>query len=227
MVKNNLAEKQTTELSTPQAYENMGQDIGVENMATPRLKLLQGISPEVDEDKPGYVEGAKKGDIYNTVTGDLAKSIYVIPLKFTSGYVAFDKTERMPYYSKQAETNLFATAPEAVSELIAEGHQPDNFKITKSHRHILIEVKRAEGSDDWKMVSPAISDWTNSKVKVGERWNSAIHAKGGPRFDCIWKLSSKTESYAGNQYYNFAYKYIGQTPKELLEECADLYNKIN
>ena len=59
-----------------QGMDNMGQ----EDLALPFLKILSGLDPILDER-----EDARKGDIYNTVTGQIYKGkdgIRVIPCAY-------------------------------------------------------------------------------------------------------------------------------------------------
>ena len=62
--------------------ENIQQD----DLATPRLKILMQLSPELEE-----LENAKAGMIYNTVTNELydgSKGIRVLPCAYQRQYVA-------------------------------------------------------------------------------------------------------------------------------------------
>ena len=61
--------------------ENIQQD----DLATPRLKILMQLSPELEE-----LENAKAGMIYNTVTNELhdgSKGIRVLPCAYQRQYV--------------------------------------------------------------------------------------------------------------------------------------------
>ena len=61
--------------------ENMGQD----DLALPFLKILGGMSKELDD-----LEDARKGDIYNTVTGAVYKGkdgIKVIPVAYQRRFI--------------------------------------------------------------------------------------------------------------------------------------------
>lgn len=61
-----------------------GQDIAAEDKSIPFISLAQGLSPQLDPSKPGYLEAAKIGSIFNTVTGDVyagAVGARVIPVK--------------------------------------------------------------------------------------------------------------------------------------------------
>ena len=61
------------------------QNVSNDTMATPRIKILMQLSPELEE-----IEGAKAGMIYNTVTQELYKSdegLRVVPCYFQLQYV--------------------------------------------------------------------------------------------------------------------------------------------
>jgi hypothetical protein len=64
-----------------QGMDNMGQ----EDLALPFLKILSGLDPILDER-----EDARKGDIYNTVTGQIYKGkdgIRVIPCAYQRRFI--------------------------------------------------------------------------------------------------------------------------------------------
>ena len=59
-------------------FENMTQD----DMALPFVRILGQLSPQVTDGDAKYIEGAKPGNIYNTVTSELydgKKGIKIIP----------------------------------------------------------------------------------------------------------------------------------------------------
>ena len=68
-----------------QGFENMTQ----EDMALPFVRILGQLSPQVTEGDAKYIEGAKPGMIYNTVTSELydgKKGIKVIPCYYKKDY---------------------------------------------------------------------------------------------------------------------------------------------
>ena len=80
---NELKAKQETSLAlfgndVSKGFENMTQ----EDMALPFVRILGQLSPQVTDGDAKYIEGAKPGMIYNTVTSELydgKKGIKVIP----------------------------------------------------------------------------------------------------------------------------------------------------
>jgi hypothetical protein len=67
-----------------------------ESYAIPFLQILQKMSPLVDEDSAKYVQGAKAGMIYNTVTGRLydgKAGILIIPCAYRRSFIRWGGRE--------------------------------------------------------------------------------------------------------------------------------------
>ena len=71
------------------------ENVGGEHLQTPRVKLLQQMNNEVDENNDAYVEGAKPGDLLNMVSNEIyGKEIYVINVHFNEDFVVWRKREK-------------------------------------------------------------------------------------------------------------------------------------
>jgi hypothetical protein len=66
-----------------------GLDFGVEDMAIPRLYLLQDMSPQVKDRDPDFVPGARPGMWLNTVTRQAFPSFRFIPIKYQRRFVGW------------------------------------------------------------------------------------------------------------------------------------------
>ena len=47
------------------------ENVGTDDLAIPRLDLIQQLSPQIDKSSPKYIEGAETGHIFNTLTGEV------------------------------------------------------------------------------------------------------------------------------------------------------------
>ena len=87
---NEIKAKQETSLAlfgddVSKGFENMTQ----EDMALPFVRILGQLSPQVTEGDAKYIEGAKPGMVYNTVTSELfdgKKGIKIIPCYYKKDY---------------------------------------------------------------------------------------------------------------------------------------------
>jgi len=94
--------------------ENISQD----DLATPRLKVLMQLSPELED-----LEGAKAGMIFNTVTNDLydgSNGIRVLPCAYQRQYVEWADRGQ----GSGAPINVF----DASSDILTKTTRDDNNK---------------------------------------------------------------------------------------------------
>lgn len=63
------------------AFGNLGYEhVTSADLLIPRLTILQKMSPQIDDGNAAYIEGAKYGDFCDTGTGEIWKSISVVPV---------------------------------------------------------------------------------------------------------------------------------------------------
>lgn len=191
------------------------EQVGVEHLAIPRLKLLQKMSDEVDRHHENYVEGAQDGDFINSLDKSLyGTSLVVVNLKFSDDFVVWKKREKgggfLGNFSTQAEAQA----------AIDEQEDPDHYDITQTHSHLLVMLDETTG----QMSKPIIMDMSSSKLRVSRTWNSQINMKGGDRFSGVWRLNSKqTQNRAGNSFANVDVSWMGWATDEIYDQCKAIY----
>ena len=100
------------------------ENITSDHLTVPRVKLLQQLSNEVDPNHEDYLEGAKPGDFFNTVTNELiGREIYVINLIFKEEFVVWRKLSE-----GGGLKGTFATHKEAMDFLASEELKVEDFK---------------------------------------------------------------------------------------------------
>ena len=64
------------------------EEVGKDHLQTPRVKLIQTMSNEVDPNHSEYIEGLVPGDFINSVTKEnYGTEMYVLNIKFTEDFV--------------------------------------------------------------------------------------------------------------------------------------------
>jgi hypothetical protein len=207
------------------AHVQAGGGLGNENVTadhlqTPRVKQLQQLSNEVDENHSEYIEGSKPGDFINTITREnYGKDIYVINVKFTEEFVAWKKREK-----GGGLAGTYSTEKEAIDTLTAQGLNPDDFDITQTQSHLLIMKDAETGNLD----TPFIFDCASSKLRVSREWNTQIARLGGDRFSSLWKMSSsQTQNRAGQKFYNIAVENVGWVTDEDYESAKKVFESVS
>jgi hypothetical protein len=181
------------------------QNVSTDTMATPRIKILMQLSPELEE-----IEGAKAGMIYNTVTQDLFKSdegIKVIPCYFQLQYVEW--TDRGQ--GSSAPVNVY----DASSDILLKTKRDDQNKdrldsgnyIDTCHNHFVLVM------DSTGIPSPAVITFKSTQLKHSKRWNTMMKRQflkgangnlfAAPSFANVYKWGTMKESNDKGTWYGW------------------------
>lgn len=206
------------------AHLQLGSNAGNENVSTsdlqiPRLKLLQKISPELEEGHEKFVKGAKAGQFYNTVTGKTTEELYVINMHFARGYSVFKKRANGGGFFGEFESEA-----EATEAMVEANEDPSQFDIAENHRHMLLLLD-ADGNVDM----PALMDFTSTKIRTSKAWNSDIQvnaAGNSPRFGLVYRLHSVKQSNAKGSWHGVGYEFAGFASEELFAQAKEQYEKL-
>lgn len=196
-------------------YEDAEHDSGFEeadkdSYAIPFLVPLQKGSPQCEEEGGEYVEGAKPGMIYNTVSGELfdgKKGISVIPCHYTRTFVEWKPRkagggfvgEHLPEEGLQATTNR---DPETNRDILPNGND-----LVDSRNHYVLLVKE-DGSTE-----PALITMASTNIKKSRRWmtrmqNLSANAPDGrkftpPMYAHVYTLKTMFESNDKGTWYSW------------------------
>ena len=173
--------------------ENMGQ----EDLALPFIKILSGLDTILDTH-----ETARKGDIYNTVSGDVHSGktgIRVIPCAYQRRFIQwsprgiggsapiaiFAPTDSIPKTERSADDN---------KEYVVGG---DGSYIEETHQHFVVVLKE-DGSSETALIA-----MKSTQLKKSRKWNAMIQStplmtgKNGlfkpPRFSHVFLLKTISE----------------------------------
>jgi hypothetical protein len=190
------------EADAGQGMENMGQ----EDLALPFLKILSGNDPVLDEN-----ESARKGDIYNTVTGTVyngKKGVRVIPCAYQRRFIQW------------APRGMGTGAPTAIYEPgdvrpETQRSTDDNKDyvvddsgeyIEETHQHFVLLVGEDGG------VETALIAMKSTQLKKSRKWNSMMASRSmqgangpftPPRFSHIYRLKTISEENSKGSWHGW------------------------
>tara|TARA_R110000851_G_scaffold320898_1_gene486005 strand:+ start:55 stop:723 length:669 start_codon:yes stop_codon:yes gene_type:complete len=199
---------------------NLGnENISSEHMMVPRVKQLQQLSNEVDENHSEHIENAKPGDFINTVTREnYGKEVYVVNVHFKEDFIVWVKREK-----GGGLVGTFPSKEDAITYLSEQGKLVDDHEITQTQTHQLLKMdeKTGEVAD-----IPFLFDCASSKLRVSREWNTQIARKGGDRFSSLWKMSSvQTANRAGQKFYNIACSDVGWVKDAVYDQVKAFYER--
>ena len=194
------------------------EEVSTEHLQTPRVKLLQQLNNEVDENHSDYIEGSKPGHFINNVTKEnYGTDMFVLNVRFTEDYVVWKKRE-----FGGGLIGTFDTLQQATEFMTEQSMDPEQHDVIQTHSHLLIQKNPETG----KLSIPFIMDFSSSKLRVSRSWNSQIQTKGGDRFSVLWQLESvKKANRAGQQFYNLDVTEVGWAQDTDYKEAKELYER--
>lgn len=195
------------------------ENVTADDLRIPMLKVLQALSPEIQEDSAKFIEGSKPGMIANTVTNEAFASVLCMNLYYKKDYIIWLK--RTLGGGKIGE---FKSAEEANQYLIDAGLDVNSHDIVESGTHYVLLLN--DKGD--KIVGQAVIPMSGTNMQVSDGWNSNIAMLNVPqRFAPIWELSTAKRKNAKGSWSVFDVKFLGyQANQEVFEEAVTMYKSI-
>ena len=213
-------------------FENMTQ----EDMALPFVRILGQLSPQVTDGDAKYIEGAKPGMIYNTVTSELfdgKKGIKVIPCYYKKDY---------PEWSDRGDG---PGAPVAIhlpgSRIIATGKREGskirlpngNYLEETASFYVIVETKTGA-------YAPALITMKSTQLNVSKKWNSMMKTiqipdgKGGfaipPMHGVVYNLTSTLQKNDKGSWFGWVVtqdRVLEQKDKSLYLSAKDFQGNVS
>jgi len=195
------------------------EEVGKDHLQTPRVKLIQTMSNEVDKNHSEYVEKLAPGDFLNSVTKEnYGTEMYVLNVKFTEDFVVWKKRE-----IGGGLVGNFKSLAEATDYLTSNDLDVDQHDVIQTQSHLLIRKSAETG----ELGIPFIMDFASSKLRVSRSWNSQIQTKGGDRFASLWKIRSvQTANKVGQKFMNLTVDFEGWATEDDYLEAKQLYESL-
>ena len=195
------------------------EEVGKDHLQTPRVKLIQTMSNEVDKNHSEYIEKLAPGDFLNSVTKEnYGTEMYVLNVKFTEDFVVWKKRE-----IGGGLVGNFKSLAEATDYLNAQDLDVDQHDVIQTQSHLLIQ----KNSESGELGIPFIMDFASSKLRVSRSWNSQIQTKGGDRFASLWKMRSvQTANKVGQKFMNLTVDFEGWATEDDYLEAKQLYESL-
>lgn len=202
-------------------YAGAGMDnVTQADVQIPFLSLLQQLSPQVTAGDPKFIEGAKPGQLVNSVTNEMiGDQAFFVPCCKDSVFV-----EWVP---RDAGGGLVAIH-ELGSEFVraAKAAAEDQFKLKTDEGHDLIETHYVyglliDGAEGKTMTTPIVIGFSSSKIKVYKsQLMTRIRTMKGdpPMFAFRFKVTSVPDkNKAGQPFHNF----------KIEPACGDMQSSLN
>lgn len=192
------------------------ENVGAEDLIIPRLEIVQAMSPCLDPSNGAYIEGAKVGDIYNSVTRWVyGQRVLVVPVLFKKEWLVWRARAKGGGFRGAHATQEQADAR------VAEQEKPEEYQAVETAQQFVL-VLQDDGSTEQAVVS-----MSRTKMKVSRQWNSLIRLNGHDRYSRVYILGTTDETNSQNQKYkNWVVQPRGFAPESAYKEADTIYKGL-
>ena len=192
------------------------------DIAIPYINILQSNSPQLNPSKAEYVEGAKVGQFYNTVTQLVSDHIDVVPVLYQLRYVEWKPREQGGGFVEAHDADSGILSQTKRDQATFKDVLPNGNYIATTAYHYVLTV------DQDGTYSQAVISMTSTQLKKSRRWNSLMltqKVKGPsgmftpPTYSMIYRLTTVSESNDRGSWFGYQVEKVGQV------EDANLYNE--
>lgn len=209
--KNEVATKEDQALM--EQFSGYGQDgfedTSSDSYAVPFVRILQPNSPQLLEDDDAYIDGAKPGMFFNTLSGDLyGKKLQVINVHFMRDFIEW-RPDRGGFVQSHGDNE---DIKQRVVEVDGSDQIMDNGNLlqeSRNHFILLPEGRLEEG--------PMIFALTSTGIRHSKRWMSLIRRLkspdgkiNNPLFMGVWDLSTALNETDEGKWYQIGTKSGGK-----------------
>lgn len=200
-----------------------GASFNAEDIKIPRIVLLQQMSPEVTDGHAKYVEGARPGMFYDTVTKALypgATGIVLVP-------VFYSKTwgEWIP---RDAGGGLVTVHNDKASAMRDQRKDIVTELVETANHYVMLQSPTG-----WQ---PALLNFTKTKLSVSREWNTLVATTNitkpdgtkitPPSFARLYRLTSALVSNAKGNFYNVVITPMGWNDRASYDEGKSYHELI-
>jgi hypothetical protein len=190
-----------------------------EDMSIPFISILQQLSPQVVEDDPAFVEGARPGMFINTVSSELFSGkdgMQIVPVFYRASFIEWVTRANGGGFVQEydiADGAQIVTARNEIGQDIIQNSskvgKPGN-QLNYTHTHYVLIV-RPDGT-----FTPAVLTMTSTQIKPSKDWNTVINevllpgtASRAPRFFTFWNGFTQLKSNDQGKWYIWRFESLG------------------
>lgn len=219
-----------------------------DSFAIPFLTVLQKMSPQVDEDHAKYIDGAKAGMLYNTVTGkvyDGKIGVVIIPAAFKRSFILWGGREGDGGFKGEFTVDQFEALKADPANRIVEhegrayvsdekgqfdSKKSDYYADTRCHFVVVIDPETGEYGN--AMISLSSSQIKSSKMLMTSLQQKKVKTARGmltpPTYANMVRLTTVGQSNDKGSWSVMQFAIEGMvTDVNLFNEAREFYNAVS
>lgn len=190
-------------------------DTNPDDIAMPRLRILQSASDQVKKSTPEYIKGAEEGDLFNTLSKEVFKAesgLFFVPAKRRVVYLEWKDQASggglVNNFGEDASAFLSAEVGENGKRLSKDGHE-----IVKTYDFFGYVINLETNS-----ACEVVISMSKTSAKKAKQWYAQIRnlsdketGKQLPEYAGVYKLTTTPESNDKGSWFNYNVDFAGYT----------------
>ena len=195
--------------------EEFEESLTQDDMAVPFLQVLQALSPQVTDGEDQFIEGAQKGQLFNTVSKECyngKEGVTIVPVRYKHSFIEWVPREDgggfVSEWSPEDRPDIHTSRNDRNQDIIVEGSPKGtsgNQIVDTATHYVLIVSDKGDPQ-------PAVMSMSSTQFKVSRNWNSQISMrtvqtskgkKRPPRFWDAWTLKSVLNKNDQGSWYGY------------------------
>lgn len=189
-------------------------DTSADDIAMPRLRILQSASDQTKKSSENYIVGAEEGDLFNTLDKTVHKAeqgVLFVPAKRRVVY--------LEWKDRSAGGGLVANYGDDATAYLNASASEDGKRISKAGNEIVktYDIFGYVVNLETKSAAEVVISMSKTQAKKAKHWNALIRNlsdKTGnqlPEFSGVYKLTTKPESNDKGSWFNYNIEFAGYT----------------
>lgn len=186
-----------------------------DDIAIPRIRILQSASDQTKKSTPEYIKGAEEGDLFNTLSQEIVKGddgIYFVPVYRRIIYLEWKSVEigggLVNNYGEDSSAYVSANSDDKGRRISKAGNE-----IVKTYDIFgyVVDIEKS-------VYSEVLISMSKTQVKKIKQWNAMIRSltdiKTGnqlPSFAGVYKIKTTPESNDMGSWFNYDINFAGYT----------------
>jgi hypothetical protein len=194
--------------------QNYVDNTSPDDIAMPRIKILQSASDEVKKSSPEYIVDAEEGDLFNSLSKTVHKAedgLLFVP--------AFKRIVYLEWKDRSAGGGLVANYGEDATAFLEANVSENGKRISKAGNEIVKTYDFFGFVLDTvnNKVSEVVVSMSKTQAKKAKNWNTIMRqltSKDGnqlPIYAGVYKLSTIAESNDKGSWFNYNVEFVGYT----------------
>ena len=210
--------KPNADLTVRSAQDIPGaEEITSEDIAIPRIRLLQALSEEVQQ----HTDGATPGKLIHSITGQVFDEIEFIPIKLFKTRIMFDTGNRSGAPLCTSRDNMVGSDSTMCKDCENAQWSSNGPPICNQVYNYLIMFP----SQVNKELLPCIISFLRTSIKKSAmKLNAQVLSSGKPFWNMVWKLVPSEKTYTKGVAYILNVQQVRASTEEERKYAEQIYN---